>query len=481
MPGKYINNTVQQDNTYNVVKPIYKNIEVKKKDTPQRKENESAKVRASTERAKVTPANPRQASIGPYREKTTVDKAAGRLYAAAEQRAKDAQDKEAAGVVLNALLKPIMPSTYVDIYDAYKKGEVNNVTDALAVPYVTSSWSQRNPDKALVTDLAVPFIAYKTLKGVKFINRLTKDYKDPTSLFNKNMRVAFGNDVDPFGYDVLDTSNFIGPVKAIYNTARGRTIKQVPVATYKQGMQNRKIAFRKYLGVDNNESLGAGLNHHDVGPYRQLNNGNYTVNLTDDDKLHLAMSYWDNNRQGLIDTALGNHGGMGFVKTDDGLRVLDDFDLQPFKGIKWFPKKLRNFEVSQLVPGAKPFRFETHIPNNILEEAKRITDTAPVKTKAVLLPKGNYGAGSLLLAKLAVPAGLGTIGTILYSSSKNTLDNHINDIDTLSKDKFMKEYGIADKDYSILLNARQRSSSEYNNLFTNLWNTGNIHGSYWIE
>ena len=165
---RYLDKAAPADATYNSIRPVYRNIQVKKKDTPQRRENEAAKARARAEQARVTPANPRQASIGPYREKTAIDKAGGRLYAAAEQRAKDAQDREAAGVVLNALFKPIMPSTYVDMYDAYKRGEVNNVSDALAAPYVTGSWSQRNPGKALATDIVAPFALSKAGKLVRF-------------------------------------------------------------------------------------------------------------------------------------------------------------------------------------------------------------------------------------------------------------------------------------------------------------------------
>jgi hypothetical protein len=90
------------------------------------------------------------------------------LYAAADQRTKDAQDREAAGIVLNALVRPIMPSTGLDIYDAYKRGEINNVTDALAAPYLTNSWSMRNPGRALATDIIAPFALSKGTQLVKF-------------------------------------------------------------------------------------------------------------------------------------------------------------------------------------------------------------------------------------------------------------------------------------------------------------------------
>lgn len=157
---RYLDKAAPADATYNSVRPVYRNIQVKKKDTLQRRENEAAKARVREAQYR----RERQGSIGPYRQKTAIDKAGDRLYAAAEQRVKDAQDREAAGVVLNALFKPIMPSTYADMYDAYKRGEVNNVTDALAAPYVTGSWSERNPGKALATDIVAPFALSKAGK-----------------------------------------------------------------------------------------------------------------------------------------------------------------------------------------------------------------------------------------------------------------------------------------------------------------------------
>ena len=166
---RYLDNTVPADNTANVVRPVNRMIQVKQQDTPARREKETREYKVIQERAKYTPANPRQASIGPYREKTALDRAGGRLYAAAEQRRKDAEDREAAGVVLNSLFKPIFPSTYVDMAAAIKNGQVNNLSDALAAPYLTDSWSMRNPGKALVTDIAAPSV----LGGVSKIVRGT--------------------------------------------------------------------------------------------------------------------------------------------------------------------------------------------------------------------------------------------------------------------------------------------------------------------
>ena len=168
---RYLDNAVPVDNTSNVVRPVNRMIQVKQQDTPARREKETREYKARQEIAKITPANSRQASIGPYREKTALDKAGGRLYAAAEQRRKDAEDKEAAGVVLNSLFKPILPSTYVDMAAAIKNGQVDNVTDALAAPYLSDSWSMRNPGKALAFDIVAPVAA---VKGAQLVNRGTR-------------------------------------------------------------------------------------------------------------------------------------------------------------------------------------------------------------------------------------------------------------------------------------------------------------------
>lgn len=150
---RYLDKAAPADATYNSIRPVYRNIQVKKKDIPQRRENETAKAIARAERARVTPANPRQASIGPYRQKTNIDKAGGRLYAVAEQRAKDSEAKREAEVVLGALVRPFSPSSINDIYDAYKRNQVHTISDALAAPYLSESWSQQNPSLAALYDV----------------------------------------------------------------------------------------------------------------------------------------------------------------------------------------------------------------------------------------------------------------------------------------------------------------------------------------
>ena len=176
---RYLDNVAPADNTANVVRPINRMIQVKQQDTLARREKETREYQARQERVKYTPANPRQASIGPYREKTNLDKQGGRLYAEAEQRRKDAEDREAAGVVLNSLFKPILPSTYVDMAAAIKNGQVNSLTDALAAPYLSDSWSMRNPGKAILTDVASPLF----IKGVTSLNKVKDLVSDIDYMF----------------------------------------------------------------------------------------------------------------------------------------------------------------------------------------------------------------------------------------------------------------------------------------------------------
>lgn len=153
---RYLDNAAPADNTANVVRPVNRMIQVKQKDTPARRREEQRKAEVRKEQGRF-PANPRQASIGPYREKTAIDKAGGRLYAAAEQRAKDAEAKREAAVVLGALVRLFSPSSISDIYDAYKRNQVHTISDALAAPYLSESWSQQHPDLAALYDVVGGF------------------------------------------------------------------------------------------------------------------------------------------------------------------------------------------------------------------------------------------------------------------------------------------------------------------------------------
>lgn len=176
---RYLDNAAPADATYNSIRPVYRSIQLKKKDTPQRRENEAAKARARAELARVTLANPRQASIGLYREKTAIDKAGGRLYEAGERMEQAERNKEEAVMALEGLFKPIMPSSYIDIVAAIKNGQANNVVDVLAAPYITGSWSQRNPGKALAVDILAPFALNKVNKLARFAgSNITNSWRD---------------------------------------------------------------------------------------------------------------------------------------------------------------------------------------------------------------------------------------------------------------------------------------------------------------
>lgn len=164
---RYLDDAAPADNTARIgYNPV---MRVKQQDTPARRQEEQYKAKVRAEQARVTPVDQRQVSIGPYREKTSLDRAGGRLYAASEQRRKDAKAREEAGVVLGALLNPVMPHSGVDIVSAIKNGEVNSLTDVLAAPYLSDSWSQKNPGKALALDLLTPFAAKDISRGYKLM------------------------------------------------------------------------------------------------------------------------------------------------------------------------------------------------------------------------------------------------------------------------------------------------------------------------
>lgn len=164
---RFLDEAAPSDMTYNSIRPIQRVIDVKRKDTPARREKEAREYKARQEKAKFTPANPRQQSVGPYRQKTAIDKAGGKLYAEAADRVKQQERAAQAGEVLGAILAPAMPSSYLSMLDAYKRGEVNSVSDVLAAPYLNDSWAKRNPGKALLTDILTPIAGSNIAKSYK--------------------------------------------------------------------------------------------------------------------------------------------------------------------------------------------------------------------------------------------------------------------------------------------------------------------------
>lgn len=160
---RYLDNTAPADNTTSVVRPVNRMIQVKQQDTPARREKETREYQTRVERG--------QRIMNNFARTPAGRRAANRAYTVDSQKAKQEAAKEEAAAVVGSLFKPLMPSTYVDMAAAIKNGQVNNVTDALAAPYLSDSWSIRNPGKALVTDIAAPFALSKGTRLAKFAGR----------------------------------------------------------------------------------------------------------------------------------------------------------------------------------------------------------------------------------------------------------------------------------------------------------------------
>ena len=309
---RYLDNTAPADNTANVVRPVNRMIQVKQQDTPARREKETREYKARQERAKYTPANPRQASIGPYREKTALDKQGGRLYAEAEQRRKDVEDREAAGVVLNSLFKPILPSTYVDMAAAIKNGQVNNVTDALAAPYLTDSWSQRNPGKALATDIIAPVAIGKAgIIGRNIANR---------NLFTYAYLEPYGYD-NPFTRGKRIVSHILSDNKLPnINPASLHDPRYRAMRTITGGYRDE--AFRKYLGLPEQTPL-----------YVSNGDGTFSYNLKYLSKGAKHVAVPEAGVDGIAGDLFTGNGGNISIKFDDANKIAhieDVWDINPF-------------------------------------------------------------------------------------------------------------------------------------------------------
>jgi len=160
---RYLDNTAPADNTANVVRPVNRMIQVKRQDTPARREKETREYQAKVERG--------QRIMNTFARTPAGRRAANRAYAIESQKAKQEAAKEEAAAVVGSLFKPIMSSTYVDMAAAIKNGQVNNLTDVLAAPYLSDSWSMRNPGKALGVDIVAPFALSKGTQLAEFVGR----------------------------------------------------------------------------------------------------------------------------------------------------------------------------------------------------------------------------------------------------------------------------------------------------------------------
>ena len=268
---KYLDEAAPPDMTYNSVRPIMQNIQVKKKDTPARREQEARRYKQIREHQRVTPVNQRQASIGPYREKTAMDKAGGRLYAEANKMANDAKAREEVGVVLDALVKPLLPSTYVDMISAYKNGNVNDVSSLLASPYLNNTWSRQNPGKALAVDVLAPLSIRKAAtigNNIRHRNLFSYEYLEPFGYNNPLTRYK------PVVSHILKDSK--PPTKKLMENERDwETIMTNPIIKDRLKKDHRlkqkvfrDIAFRKYLGLPEPAPL-----------YLPNNDGSFRYNL----------------------------------------------------------------------------------------------------------------------------------------------------------------------------------------------------------
>lgn len=309
---RYLDNTAPADNTASVVRPVNRMIQAKQQDTPAKREKETREYQARQERAKYTPANPRQASIGPYREKTALDKQVGRLYAEAEQRRKDAEDREAAGVVLNSLFKPLMPSTYADMAAAIKNGQVNSVTDALAAPYLTNSWSMRNPGKALATDIIVPAAIGKAgIIGRNIANR---------NLFTYAYLEPYGYD-NPFARGKRIVSHILSDNKLPnINPASLHDPRYRVMRTITGGYRDE--AFRKYLGLPEQTPL-----------YVSNGDGTFSYNLKYLSKGAKHVAVPEAGMDGIAGDLFTGNGGNISIKFDDANKIAhieDVWDINPF-------------------------------------------------------------------------------------------------------------------------------------------------------
>ena len=285
---------------------------------------------------------------------------------------------------------------------------------------------------------------------------------DPNALINRNIRTSLFNDKIPFNYK-LDKETFTPFIKGLVSTLKS---ERIPMKNFTQRVDelsktgknnigirvptdfhaykpevgatpeeyitgignlfgyygpeaqaliranNRLIAWRKYLGLGDLESMPLFSTYggfHKL-QYKPLTNGNYTLTgLTKQDYENLAMTYGEiglkdkvqtkrflgfpihrKNVPGKVDmTGIGydyvaqNHGHIGgkiqyFDNGSFGIKYVDPFDLHPLQSRHYLPSFIRNIEASQVVRGAKPFTLELDVP---LQDAMYVPEgTNSVKT-----------------------------------------------------------------------------------------------------
>lgn len=132
--------------------------------------------------------------------------------------------------------------------------------------------------------LAVPNAVEKPLRAIgKPISKYLKsfNYFDTSSRLNKNIRTAFANDRNPYGYNLYDPNNILPFVKGTLNTAAGKNIKLKNLSDFPIDKQNRQIAWRKYLGLKSDDNLIDPLTHEVYGPYVENKRGLFNIGTKD--------------------------------------------------------------------------------------------------------------------------------------------------------------------------------------------------------
>lgn len=267
----------------------------------------------------------------------------------------------------------------------YLGGKLNDVAINAFTPY--SSWNDMankrwgwNETEGMLTNPG------GWLGGFGY-GRLSKAWNNPNSLLSRNIRTAFANDKAPYDYIISDPQNILPYIKGAYNTIKGKEIPlkpfSIPYNMEDVGLNlNRYKAWRKYLGVGNDEEnlrMVSGINTPNRGKYIKQKDGTYDYTFTPDEEVMLLPTDALNNEYRFSkkndgsfltsDFVIGNHGNVGGkLKYNDNGKVVaiieDPWDLNPFR--KYIPKKLRPYldlEMSKFLPaGAKPFTLKHTIP-----------------------------------------------------------------------------------------------------------------------
>ena len=228
-----------------------------------------------------------------------------------------------------------------------------------------------NDERQLGAWLPFDFIG---IKGVK-------SYLNKESLLNKNIRTALYNNKMPFGYNIFDINipkSFAeGLIKSMGNIeipqmTEPKWFKYKKVANdfgIPEGqslkdprtLNNRAAAWARYLGLDDNLQ-GSGYIESRPGWVTKPHDPYFKKAYADEIKREMSKN--GGKSKGVIsDKSIYNTAGnMGYEITNGVARVYDTWDLQPLK--KFNIPFIKNFEASQILPGAKPFNFEMFVDMN---------------------------------------------------------------------------------------------------------------------